>query len=106
ADNAAAPAAISQTIRAESRADDSAAGSYVVPATVERKSIVPSAELANFVVAHSEFSAPVNRRSMLSALVASEPLTDDDAGAGGTPTKSDDANIVEVPRPNVEKAPK
>jgi sigma-E factor negative regulatory protein RseA len=96
ADNAAAPAAISQTV--SSTADD-AAGSYVVPATVERKSIVPSAELANFVLAHSEFSAPVNRRNMLSALVASEPIGDEDLPGG-----SDDANVVEVRQPDVEEA--
>jgi sigma-E factor negative regulatory protein RseA len=96
ADNAAAPAAISQTV---SSTEDDAAGSYVVPATVERKSIVPSAELANFVLAHSEFSAPVNRRNMLSALVASEPIGDEDLPGG-----SDDANVVEVRQPDVEEA--
>jgi sigma-E factor negative regulatory protein RseA len=96
ADNAAASAAFSQTI---ANTDNGAPESYVVPATVERKSIVPSAELANFVLAHSEFSAPVNRRNMLSALVASEPAGDEDVS--GT---LDDANVVEVPRPNVEEA--
>jgi hypothetical protein len=52
------------------------------------------------VVAHSEFSAPVNRRNMLSALVASEPLGDDEVA----PSESDDAKVVEVARPNVEEA--
>ena len=33
--------------------------------------IVPSAELANYVVAHSEFSAPVNRRNIFASLPAS-----------------------------------
>jgi len=97
ADNAAAPAAISQPV-----ADTSAPVGYVVPAAVERTPMVPSAELANYVVAHSEFSAPVNRRNMLSALVASEPMGDDDV----VPTESDDANVVEVARPNVEEASK
>jgi len=60
---------------------------------------VPSAELANYVVAHSEFSAPVNRRNMLSALVASEPLAEEDDAP-----VVDDAKAVEGPRPNVEKA--
>jgi sigma-E factor negative regulatory protein RseA len=90
ADNAAAPAAITQTV-----ADNSAPVSYVVPAAVERTPMAPSAELANYVVAHSEFSAPVNRRNMLSALVASESLAEDE---------SDDANVVEGPAPNVEEA--
>jgi sigma-E factor negative regulatory protein RseA len=94
ADNAAAPAAISQPV-----ADTSAPVGYVVPAAVERTPMVPSAELANYVVAHSEFSAPVNRRNMLSALVASEPLAEEDDAP-----VVDDAKAVEGPRPNVEKA--
>lgn len=96
ADNGTAPTAISQTV------DNSAPESYVVPAAVERTPMMPSAELANYVLAHSEFSAPVNRRNMLSALVASEPLGEDE------PSESDGvlpaANVVEDPRPNVEKA--
>jgi negative regulator of sigma E activity len=104
ADNAAAPAAVSDTIRGVSSPDDGGYESYVVPAAVERTPIVPSAELANYVVAHSEFSAPVNRRNLLSALVASEVSEASEAGTGGKPNKSEDANVVEVPRPNVEKA--
>lgn len=91
ADNAAAPAAITQPV-----ADTSAPVGYVVPAAVERTPMVPSAELANYVVAHSEFSAPVNRRNMLSALVASEPLADEDDVPNGTQVVDDS--------PNVEKA--
>jgi hypothetical protein len=34
---------------------------------------VPATELANYVVAHSEFTTPVSRRNLLSALMASEP---------------------------------
>ena len=98
ADNVAAPAAITQPV-----ADNSAPVGYVVPAAVERTPMVPSAELANYVVAHSEFSAPVNRRNMLSALVASEPVGEDDDLAGSSPVV-DDAKVVEGPRPNVEKA--
>ena len=98
AQNGAAPAEISQV------ADNSAPASYVVPAAVERTPMVPSAELANYVVAHSEFSAPVNRRNMLSALVASEAMTEEEAGTSGAPSESDDANVVEAPPPNVEKA--
>lgn len=100
AQNAVAPTALTQMV---ANTDSSASGSYVVPAVVERKSIVPSAELANYVLAHSEFSAPVNRRNMLSALVSSE-VADEEAAVGGTPGESDDANVVEVPRPNVEEA--
>jgi sigma-E factor negative regulatory protein RseA len=46
--------------------------SYVVPMPAGRSSGGPPAQLANYVVAHSEFSAPLSRRSLLSALVASE----------------------------------
>ena len=45
---------------------------YVVPATADSRPVVQSAELANYVVAHSEYSAPITRRNLLSALVASE----------------------------------
>lgn len=98
AENVAAPATLTQTV---AQRDDGVSESYVVPATVERTPIVPSAELANYVLAHSEFSAPVNRRNMLSALVASEPPAEDEPSQS-----SDNANVVEVARPNVEEASK
>ena len=62
---------------------DSAA-SYVVPKSIPRRSIVPSTQLANYVVAHSEFSSPVNRRNLLSALMASE------SGTAGAPSGSEE----------------
>jgi sigma-E factor negative regulatory protein RseA len=47
--------------------------SYTVPTAVEQNSVyTPPAELANFVVAHSQFSAPFLRRSLLSSLVTAE----------------------------------
>jgi sigma-E factor negative regulatory protein RseA len=46
--------------------------SYVVPKNSPRRLVVPSTELANYVVAHSEFSSPVTRRNLLSAFMASE----------------------------------
>jgi sigma-E factor negative regulatory protein RseA len=46
--------------------------SYVVPATSESRSIVPPTVLANYVVAHSEFSMPLLRHNLLSALMAAE----------------------------------
>jgi len=46
---------------------------YVVPRAAEARMTVPATELANYVVAHSEFSTPVSRRNLLSALMASEP---------------------------------
>src|SRR5207253_11088285 len=58
--------------------------SYVVPQTPERRAVVPSTDLANYVVAHSEFSSPVARRNLLSAFMASE------SGTAGTPAGSDE----------------
>ena len=49
--------------------------SYVVPPASRRSAAAPSAQLANYVVAHSEVSAPLTRRNVLSALVSEdEPL--------------------------------
>jgi sigma-E factor negative regulatory protein RseA len=58
--------------------------SYVVPKTPGRRLVVPSTELANYVVAHSEFSSPVGRRNLLSAFMASE------AGPAGTSAGSEE----------------
>ena len=74
---------------------------YVVPTNVEPRSFMPPAELANYMVAHSEFSTPVSRRNLLSTLVASE------SGTAGTTGESDGAAEVvpvEDPVENVEKA--
>lgn len=65
--------------------------SYVVPrAAAESHMIVPTTELAKYVVAHSEYSTPVNRSNLLSALMASE------ASATGVPetpaTSGDESN--------------
>jgi anti-sigma factor RsiW len=63
---------------------------YVVPKVIPRRSIVPPTQLANYVVAHSEFSSPVNRRNLLSALMASESGT---AGAqSGSEEPTEDVN--------------
>lgn len=62
------------------------ADSYVVPPSpAVRAVIVPSTELANYVVAHSMFSSPVARRNLLSAFMTSEPAT------GGAEEPQDDA---------------
>ena len=46
--------------------------SYVVPRPKAAAVVVPSTELANYVVAHSVFSNPVARRNLLSAFMTSE----------------------------------
>ena len=46
--------------------------SYVVPAATDTPTFAPTAELANYVVAHSEYSTPLSRRSLLSSFVSNE----------------------------------
>jgi negative regulator of sigma E activity len=61
--------------------------SYVVPPAVEaRAMMMPATELANYVVAHSQFSAPVSRGNLLSALMANE------SAAAGAPEQSSGAS--------------
>lgn len=62
--------------------------SYVVPATRETVNFVPPAQLANYVVAHSEVSMPLSRRNLLSALVA----TEQESGAAPAPS----LDVIEV----------
>jgi sigma-E factor negative regulatory protein RseA len=70
--------------------------SYTVPTSIEPLSIVPSTELANYMVAHSEFSTPLSRRNLLSALVASEQGT-----AGGSEQSEEQ---LENGTPNADQA--
>jgi sigma-E factor negative regulatory protein RseA len=67
--------------------------SYVVPKTPGRRLVVPSTELANYVVAHSEFSSPVGRRNLLSSFMASESGTAGTSAGSEEPTEDvqDDA---------------
>jgi sigma-E factor negative regulatory protein RseA len=53
--------------------------SYVVPPAGSGGRLAPPAELANFVVAHSEYSSPLMRRNLLSALVSSDAAEVDKA---------------------------
>jgi negative regulator of sigma E activity len=46
---------------------------YVTPAPSSSASIIPPARLANYVVAHSEYSGPLSRRMALLGLVATDP---------------------------------
>jgi negative regulator of sigma E activity len=46
---------------------------YVTPAATSSSSLAPSARLANYVVAHSEYSGPLSRRMALLGLVATDP---------------------------------
>jgi negative regulator of sigma E activity len=46
---------------------------YVTPAPSSSANIAPPARLANYVVAHSEYSGPLSRRMALLGLVATDP---------------------------------
>jgi negative regulator of sigma E activity len=71
-----APAAAVPSASVVPAAAAGAADSYVVPrAPAVRAVVVPSTELANYVVAHSVFSSPVARRNLLSAFMTSESGT-------------------------------
>lgn len=55
--------------------DTAAADSYIVPANPV-SNFIPAARLTNYVVAHSEYSSPLGRRTVLSGVLSEE---DDDA---------------------------
>jgi sigma-E factor negative regulatory protein RseA len=66
---------VTATVPGEAVVPAAAAGapdSYVVPRAPAVRAMVPSTELANYVVAHSVFSSPVTRRNLLSAFMSSE----------------------------------
>ena len=84
---AVAPAMVASTsVRAALPALQSAASttsdSFVVPPVSQQPMVVPATELADYVVAHSAFSWPFTRGSLLSALMVSEP------GTSSTPVRS------------------
>jgi sigma-E factor negative regulatory protein RseA len=97
------------SVAGDASTGDSSSTIYVVPPAAEsHTALVPQAELANFVVAHSEFSTPMNRRNLLSALVASESGTGSGAneseGANDDADTTDQANAREDRAKNVQAA--
>nr|WP_298725567.1 sigma-E factor negative regulatory protein [uncultured Steroidobacter sp.] len=46
--------------------------SYVVPTSTSRSAFIPATRLTNYVVAHSEYSSPLGRRSVLSGVLADD----------------------------------
>jgi sigma-E factor negative regulatory protein RseA len=54
---------------------------YTVPTVADSPAIVPTAELANYVVAHSEFATPLVRRNTLATLMASDAAALDESDA-------------------------
>jgi sigma-E factor negative regulatory protein RseA len=66
---------------------------YVTPAPSSAASIAPPARLANYVVAHSEYSSPLSRRMALLGLVA----TDSDAVAPAGQDVDANAGAADAP---------
>jgi sigma-E factor negative regulatory protein RseA len=67
------------------RGSSGEAGQYSTPAPSSVTSIAPPARLANYVVAHSEYSGPLSRRMALLGIVGTE------AGEGGSAAPEADA---------------
>lgn len=67
---------------------------YVTPVPSSSPGIAPPARLANYVVAHSEYSGPLSRRMALLGLVAadSENATPEQAGSGQANDNTDAAS--------------
>ena len=75
-----AAAAATQPVLAVNSPNDS----YIVPAASTGSSVpIPVARLTNYVVAHSEFTTPLGRRTMVTGLLAGDhPSTEIDADTG------------------------
>lgn len=53
-----------------------AENSYVVPTSTSNSAFIPATRLTNYVVAHSEYSSPLGRRSVLSGVLADDEDVD------------------------------
>ena len=51
---------------------EDAESSYVVPTSTSSSAFIPATRLTNYVVAHSEYSSPLGRRSVLSGVLADD----------------------------------
>lgn len=83
---------IAQIVTDTPEADDASA-SYTVPTNVAAgTAFVPAARLTNYVVAHSEFSSPLARRTVLSGVLSDDQDSDNggddepEVQITGTPT--------------------
>ena len=70
--SATGPAVLTAAVSTSGARPSSASGDYTTPAPSSQLSIAPTARLANYVVAHSEYSGPLSRRMALLSLVGSE----------------------------------
>lgn len=89
------PTAVQPELLATNRAGETAsvpasesiqAPSYTVPTNTGSTAFVPAARLTNYVVAHSEYSSPLGRRTVLSGVLSDdEPEDGDIVVTGGSP---------------------
>lgn len=74
--------------------------SYVVPTSTSNSAFIPATRLTNYVVAHSEYSSPLGRRSLMSGVLADDEEVEgvdgatDDQDAPVQITTSDDGAPV------------
>jgi sigma-E factor negative regulatory protein RseA len=73
---------------ASNQASSAPAASYIVPTNTTQSAFVPATRLTNYVVAHSEYSSPLARRSMLTGVLAEDDGDPDVA----TTTITDETN--------------
>jgi hypothetical protein len=59
--------------------------SYTVPTTTNTSAFVPAARLTNYVVAHSEYSSPLGRRTVLSGVLSEDDGVPEDRPADQEP---------------------
>ena len=82
-ERAAAPALVAAnepTVAPTAASADSDPGSYVVPTSTSSSAFIPGTRLTNYVVAHSEYSSPLGRRSVLTGVLADD---DEEAAQDG-----------------------
>jgi sigma-E factor negative regulatory protein RseA len=53
--------------------------SYTVPTTTSTSAFVPATRLTNYVVAHSEYSSPLGRRTVLSGVLSEDDVVPDES---------------------------
>jgi sigma-E factor negative regulatory protein RseA len=85
-------AANEPTVTAPAAEATDADASYVVPTSTSNSTFsgIPATRLTNYVVAHSEYSSPLGRRSVLSGVLADDEESD---GADGA-TEDQDAPVL------------
>jgi sigma-E factor negative regulatory protein RseA len=62
--------------------------SYIVPTSTSQSAFVPATRLTNYVVAHSEYSSPLARRSVLTGVLAEDDGDPDVATDDGQESQS------------------